>query len=66
MNTAKKLIILNFNFFLPVGLLDAAVDHFNEYVWVFVELYHELLTVLHLSESIFIHYVGIVEEQVVF
>ena len=66
MNTARKLIILNFNFFLPVGLLDAAVDHFNEYVWVFVELYHELLPVLHLPEGVFIDYVGVVEEQVVF
>lgn len=50
---------------LPVGLFDAAVDHLDEDVGIFVELDHELLVLLHLSEAVFVHYVGVVEEEVV-
>ena len=45
--------------------LDAAVDHLDEDVGIFVELYHQLLVLLHLSEAVLVHNVGVVEEQIV-
>lgn len=46
-------------------LFDAAVDHLNEYVGVFIEFDHKLLVLLHLSEAVLINDVSIVEEEIV-
>lgn len=46
-------------------LFDAAVDHLDEYVGVFIEFDHKLLVLLHLSEAVFVNDVSIVEEQIV-
>jgi hypothetical protein len=44
---------------------DAAINHFDKDIWVLIELDHELLNFLHLSKSVFIHDMSIVEEQIV-
>ena len=70
MKTAKKLkLLLISSYFrksLPVRFLDATIDHLNQNVWVFTEFYHKFLTILHLSESVFVHNVSVVKEEVVF
>lgn len=45
--------------------LDAAVDHLDENIGIFIELYHEFLVLLHLPEAVLINNVSIVEEKVV-
>ena len=47
-------------------LLDARVDHLDENIGIISEFDHELLILLHHSETIFVHDVGVVEEQVIF
>ena len=46
-------------------LLDARVDHLDENIGVVREFNHELLILLHHSETVFVHDVCVVEEQVV-
>jgi hypothetical protein len=41
---------------------DAAINHFDKDIWVFIKLDHELLNLLHLSEIVFIYDMSIVEE----
>jgi hypothetical protein len=47
-------------------LFNARIDHFYKYIGVFTELDHEFLHFLHLSETILVNYVSIVEKQVIF
>jgi hypothetical protein len=45
-----------------VWLLNAAIDHLDENIGILVEFNHQLLLILHLSEGVLIHTVGIVEK----
>lgn len=65
MNTAKKLRKYDKSS-IPVRFLNAAVDHLDEDTWVFGELNHELLILLHLAEGVLVHSVCVVEKEVVF
>ena len=44
---------------------NAAIDHLNKNVGVFMELNHQLLTFLHLTECVFIYDVSIVEKEII-
>ena len=44
---------------------DAAVDHLDENVRVFIEFDHKFLHLLHLPEAVLINDVSIVEKQIV-
>ena len=46
-------------------VFDAGVGHLDEDVGVFLEVDHELLLLLHVSEFVFVHAVSVVEEQIV-
>ena len=46
-------------------LLDARVDHLDKDIGVLVEVDHQLLCFLHLTEAIFFNQVGVVEEEVI-
>ena len=46
-------------------VFDARVGHLHVDVCVLLEVYHQLLLLLHVSESVFINAVGVMEEQVV-
>ena len=48
-----------------VRVLDAGVGHLYEDVCVLLEVNHELLLLLHVSEFVFIHAMSVVKEQVV-
>ena len=52
--------------FLPMRFLNAAIYHLDKNVCVFAKFYHELLMFLHLPKYIFINYMSIVEEKVIF
>ena len=47
-------------------LFNTTIDHLNEDRGVLWELYHQLLVLLHLPESVLVNCVRVVEEQVVF
>lgn len=47
-------------------VLDATIGHFNEDIGILLEINHQFLLLLHVSELVFIHAVRVVEEQVVF
>lgn len=47
-------------------LFDARVDHLDENIGIVREFDHELLILLHHSETIFVHDVCVVEEQIIF
>lgn len=47
---------------LPMRFFNATVDHFDKDIGIFVELNHELLHLLHLSEAIIINNMSVVEE----
>lgn len=47
-------------------LFNARVKHFDKYIRVLREVYHQLLPFLHMSERIKVDSVRIVEKQVVF
>ena len=49
-----------------MGFFDTAVDHFDQDIGVLMEFNHELLSILHLPESILIHNVSVMEKEVVF
>ena len=49
-----------------MGFFDARIDHFDEDVGVLVELDHELLDFLHLTESVLVDDMGVMEKEVVF
>lgn len=51
---------------LPVGFLDARVDHLDENLVKFLKRDHQLLFLLHLTEAVFGYEHLKVEEQVVF
>jgi hypothetical protein len=43
-------------------LFDARVYHLNQDIWVFIEINHQFLSLLHLAEAVLINEVSIVEE----
>ena len=47
-------------------VFDARVGHLDEDVGVFLEVDHELLLLLHVSEFVLVNAVSVVEEQIVF
>lgn len=47
-------------------LFDARVDHLDENIGIVREFDHELLILLHHSETIFVDDVCVVEEQIIF
>ena len=49
-----------------VRVFDARVRHLYKNVCILLEVYHELLLLLHVAESVFIYTVCVVEKQVVF
>ena len=48
-----------------VGVFDARIRHLDEDVGILLEVYHQLLLLLHVTELVFIHAVRVMEEQVV-
>ena len=46
-------------------LLDAGVDHLDKDIGVLIEVDHQLLCFLHLTEAIFFNKVSVVEEEVI-
>ena len=47
-------------------LFDTGVGHFHEDVGIFVEIDHEFLLFLHLSETILINYMCVMEKEIIF
>ena len=48
-----------------VWILDSRIGHFDKNVCIFLEVNHELLLLLHVTELVFVHAVCIVEKQVI-
>ena len=48
-----------------LGLFDARVGHLYEDICILVEVHHQLLFLLHLSEGVFVDHMCVVEEQIV-
>ena len=48
-----------------MGLLDAAIHHLYQDRRILMKLYHQLLSLLHLPEGIFVNNVGVMEEEVI-
>ena len=46
-------------------VLNARVSHFNEDIGILLEINHEFLLLLHVSELVFINAVCVMEEQVI-
>ena len=46
-------------------LLDARVYHPHQNAGVLLKLYHQLLDGLHLSETVLVHHVRVMEKQIV-
>ena len=46
-------------------VLDSRIGHFDENVCIFLEVDHELLLLLHVTELVFVNAVCIVEKQVI-
>ena len=46
-------------------VFDAGIGHFDEDIGVFLEVDHELLLLLHVSEFVFVNAVSVVKEQIV-
>ena len=49
-----------------VRVLYARIGHLHEDVGIFLEVHHQLLLLLHVSEFVLIHFVCVVEEEIVF
>lgn len=64
-NTAKKLNVMT-SLDLPVRFFDAGVDHLNEDLVKLLKRDHQLLLLLHHSETVFGHNHRVVEKEVVF
>lgn len=48
-----------------VRVFDAGVGHLDEDVCILLEVHHQLLLLLHVTEFVFIHAMRVMEEQVV-
>ena len=49
-----------------VWIFDARVRHFHKDIGIFLEVYHQFLLLLHVSELILVYHVCVVEEKVIF
>ena len=48
-----------------VRVLDGRIGHLDKNVCIFLEVDHEFLLLLHVTELVFVHAVSVVEKQVV-